>query len=155
MIFYLILAFTLIPFLELWLLLKAAATFGVGETLLICLVTGIVGGTLARREGAAVLLKLRDEVSRGGLPAQALLETALVFSGGLLLLTPGIATDILGFSMVIPLTRSFLAQAISARVAAALKSPHTTVHVVSSQFGHPSAQPGPQDLGPNLRRLDP
>lgn len=122
MLLNLILLFAIVPILELSLLFRAAATIGGPETLLVCLVTGAIGGTLARNEGLAVWHQLRQQLTRAEAPGQAVVEAFLVFAGGLLLLTPGILTDLVGFAMVIPFTRRALASHVVKRVTESLKA---------------------------------
>lgn len=165
MLLQIILFFTLVPFLELYLLLAAASTLGVPETLGICLLTGVAGGYLARREGVAVWTQLREQLGQGQAPGVALLEAFLVFAGGLLLLTPGIATDVLGFSMVLPFTRRPFAREVARRVQESLQqgiqSGAVQFHMVGGGMpGGPreadSAGPRAEDPyrdHPDLRRL--
>lgn len=108
----LLLAFTLAPTLELYILILVGQQIGALATVLIILATGSLGAALARREGGAVLGRLRDDLDRGLPPAAHLMEGALVLVGGVLLVTPGILTDIVGFSFIIPFTRRFLAPRI-------------------------------------------
>jgi UPF0716 protein FxsA len=67
--------------------------------------TGVGGAALARSQGMIVIQKLREASSRGQVPGTALLDGALVLLGGLLLLTPGYITDIIGFCCLFPVTR--------------------------------------------------
>jgi UPF0716 protein FxsA len=108
MLVRLILLFTIVPFVELYILLELGRVIGALETLLIVIVTGIVGGTLAKMEGWRTWRKIREDLSRGIVPSGRLVDGVLILAGGLLLLTPGILTDIIGFSLLIPLTRRAL-----------------------------------------------
>lgn len=105
MVWKLILLFTITPMVELYILLKLAGVIGAEYTLLIILITGIAGGILSKQQGLSTLKKIRSEISTGNLPTEELFNGALILSGGLLLLTPGIITDISGFLLLIPLTR--------------------------------------------------
>lgn len=105
----LLLAFTLIPAIELFLLLQLGAWLGAFETFLIIVVTGVVGAWLAKREGLGVLTSLRNELSQGLPPGSRLAEGLLVLVGGVLLLTPGVLTDLTGFLFIAPPTRRWLA----------------------------------------------
>ena len=105
----LFLLFTLLPALELYLLLQIGAVVGPMNTVLIILITGMVGAWLAKREGLAVVTQLAREVEKGMPPATRVVEGFLVLAGGLLLVTPGVVTDIAGFSLIVPLTRQALA----------------------------------------------
>ena len=122
MLLHLILLFALVPFLELMLLLRAAEAIGVVETLMLCLVTGAIGGTLARNEGVAVWNQLREQMTKATAPGRAVVEAFLVFAGGLLLLTPGIMTDVFGFAMVLPWTRRAIAAQVVHRLTESLKA---------------------------------
>ncbi|MBK9648534.1 MAG: FxsA family protein [Deltaproteobacteria bacterium] len=85
----LFLVFTLIPAVEMILLLKLAEIMGAWETVGLILVTGLVGATLAKREGLTVLRQLAAEASQGLPPADRLVEGLMVLIGGVLLITPG------------------------------------------------------------------
>ncbi len=78
---------------------------GVGETILLVLATGIAGAWLARSQGLEILQKIQAETAGGRMPGATLVEGALILAGGLLLLTPGFFTDLVGFSFLVPLTR--------------------------------------------------
>ncbi len=122
MLLRLFLAFTLVPVAEVWLLLATASAIGLAETLLLCIVTGAAGAWLARQEGLAVLRRIRTEFESGKVPGGAALEGALVFAGGLLLLTPGLMTDLIGLCMVAPPTRRRIAAALTLRLQQALQN---------------------------------
>ena len=108
MFLILVLLFTCIPALELYLLFSVGAQIGAINTILIIIGTGIVGASLARSQGLELLFKIQDQLNKGQMPTGQLLQGFLVMGGGLLLLTPGFVTDILGFSMVLPGTRLIL-----------------------------------------------
>ena len=108
MLIKLILVFTLIPLIELALLIEIGARIGLGATLIIVVATGILGAALAKSQGLATIRRIHTEVSAGRIPAEALLDGALILAGGLLLLTPGFMTDACGFVCLIPLARKEL-----------------------------------------------
>lgn len=153
MLLRLILLFTLVPFLELNLLLAVAGTVGVPETLLLCLVTGVAGGALARREGLAVWQELNRQLAAGQMPGGPLLEGVLVFAGGLLLLTPGIATDLCGFLLVLPPTRRLAAGLLARRLAQDVSAGSVQMRVMGSAPG--AAGPGASGFAPRTPALDP
>lgn len=105
----LFLAFTVVPTVELYVLLQLGQWMGPLATVLLILSTGTLGAWVARREGASVLQQLRRDLDRGLPPASRLVEGALVLAGGLLLVTPGVFTDLAGFSFLLPPTRRLLA----------------------------------------------
>jgi len=103
---YLLMLFTLVPALELYVLLKVGAILGAGTTLLILLSTGIAGASLARWQGLAILEKTQNEINRGMMPSTQLMDGLMILAAGILLLTPGFITDILGILLLIPWCRS-------------------------------------------------
>ena len=109
MLFKLILLFVVTPLAELTILVYLGTLIGVLYTILIVATTGIIGAFLARKQGFATLSRIRSSIERGVLPAGDLFQGALILIGGLLLLTPGIITDLIGFTMLIPQTRRIIA----------------------------------------------
>ena len=105
---YLIILFTILPALELALLIKVGTHIGVGNTLLIILSTGILGAYLTRLQGFRVLQKIHDDLNHGIMPNDQLMDGMMILAGGILLLTPGFITDFLGLLMLIPWTRALI-----------------------------------------------
>ncbi len=105
MFFYLLLLFTVVPFVELVLLLWLAAKVGGVNTLLLILFTGVLGASLARWQGLRTALRIRQEMAQGKVPGDAMVDGALILVAGAVLLTPGILTDALGFALLIPVIR--------------------------------------------------
>ena len=97
--------FILMPLIELAILVYVGTIIGPLYTILIVVVTGMLGASLAKSQGLAILAKIRRSLDAGIIPSNEFFEGALVLAGGLLLLTPGIITDIIGFAMLIPPTR--------------------------------------------------
>lgn len=100
--------FTFLPLAELALLVWLGGRIGVVPTLAICASTGFLGAWLARSQGLKTLLRAQEEMSSGGFPAGPLLDGACLLVGGVVLLTPGLVTDLLGFSLLLPPTRSLI-----------------------------------------------
>src|SRR5262249_361375 len=86
-----------------------ANTWGTATGLLVTvgslILSGLIGASLIRHQGLAVLRTIRATLARGEFPAQSLGDGALGLVGGTLLLTPGFLTDIVGFTLLIPWTR--------------------------------------------------
>ncbi|MFV9511193.1 FxsA family protein [Tepidibacillus sp. LV47] len=97
----------IVPALEIWGIVKAAEWIGGLETLLAIIATGVIGAYLAKKEGMRIWIKAQEDLRNGRIPGQAILDGICVFSGGLLLLTPGFFTDTIGFLLIFPFTRSF------------------------------------------------
>lgn len=108
----LFLLFTLIPFIELVLLIKLASLHGWGFTIALILFTGLIGTMLVRWQGFMIMQQIREEMSRGKPPTDSLLDGAMILVAGALLITPGILTDMIGFLLLWPLFRSLVRKAI-------------------------------------------
>lgn len=108
MLLRLFLAFTLMPILELALLMQASQYLGVLLTVALVLATGAAGAALARSQGLQALRQLRQSVAGGAFPGEPLLDGVLILAGGLLLLTPGFVTDLIGLAALVPGTRHLL-----------------------------------------------
>ena len=104
----LFLAFTLVPILEIIIIVEVGKRVGTPHAVGLILLTGALGAVLAAREGLGVASRVRVNLDRGTLPVGALEEGAAVLAGGLLLLTPGFLTDGLGFLLLIPPSRRLL-----------------------------------------------
>jgi len=109
----LLLLFTLIPVLEIYVILQVGALLGALPTVGLIILTGVAGAYLARTQGFEVVRRMQQELNQGQLPADPLIDAAMVLAGGLLLLTPGFCTDIVGFSLLVPATRGLLKKTIS------------------------------------------
>ena len=106
------LLFVVTPLVELAILVYLGTIIGILYTVLIVVVTGIVGAILARHQGLATLSRIRNSVAQGIMPSNELFEGALILAGGLFLLTPGIITDIVGFAVLVPQTRRIVGRCL-------------------------------------------
>lgn len=117
MFFKLALAFTVIPLVEAYLLIQVGSAVGPLNTVLFMLLTGVFGAWIAKREGIAVLRQVALDLRQGLPPALRLVEGALVLVGAVLLITPGVLTDLTGILLVFPWTRRLLAPVVLRSVA--------------------------------------
>jgi len=108
MFFYLLLLFTLVPLTELGILVWIGTRTSVWFTLGIVVATGLLGAALARWQGWRTAAKIRSELQADRIPASALSDAPLIFLAGVLLITPGILTDILGFGLLVPPIRNYV-----------------------------------------------
>lgn len=97
----LLLLLTVVPFVELVLLLRLASRFSWQGTLALIVVTGIVGAYLARREGLKTLERIRADLKAGVPPAEAVVDGALILAAGIVLVTPGLLTDLCGLALLV------------------------------------------------------
>ncbi len=105
MLLKLFLAFTLIPVIELYLLIKLGAAIGSFNTLLLVILTGAVGAYLAKLQGLEAMLRVKSRLQQGETPAEEMLDALIIFIAGIVLLTPGLLTDISGLLLLLPATR--------------------------------------------------
>ena len=103
---YLILLFTILPALELVILIKVGSNIGALNTIAMVIVIGVIGAALARYEGFRVLMKVQDSIAKGIMPSAELLDGFMILAGGIALLTPGFITDVLGLFLLFPATRA-------------------------------------------------
>jgi UPF0716 protein FxsA len=152
--------FVIVPILELMLLIRIGEVVGLMPTLALVVFTGIGGAMLARAEGLRVLFQFQRELAGGRLPGQALLDGASVLLGGAFLLTPGILTDLVGFSLLFPLTRRWIQRRVRARLERGIKEGSIRVVTMGAGgltgfggFGTPGpvdpARPAEPDLDPS------
>ena len=108
MLFKLFLAFTLIPLVEIYLLIKLGQNFGAITSILLVIFTGILGAYLAKMQGLHTLFRLQETIREGGMPKEELLDALLIAFAGLVLITPGFITDLAGFLLLVPFTRKLI-----------------------------------------------
>ena len=106
MLLKLFLCFTLIPVIELYLLIKVGTIIGGFNTILLVILTGFLGAWLARIEGMNTMMKLKMNLQQGLMPAEELIDAVIIFGAGLVLITPGLITDVCGLLLLWPLTRN-------------------------------------------------
>jgi UPF0716 protein FxsA len=119
----LLLAYTLVPIVELWLLLRIGAWLGPVPTIALVLLTGAAGATLARREGAHAWSAVQAEAAAGRMPGRELLDAMLVLVAGIVLVTPGVLTDILGLVLLVRPIRTRLVRRLEDRYRRTLGAP--------------------------------
>ncbi len=142
---WLFLLFTVVPVVELYLLLQVGAVIGGWPTVGLVLFTGAVGAALARREGLRVLRDWQTALGAGRLPSEGVLSGLLVLVGGVLLVTPGLLTDVAGFSLLVPWTRRVVAGWLRRWAKTRLQVAQVQMQVASAPFGgvpRPSAEAG-------------
>ncbi len=108
MFFRLLILFTIIPVIEILIFLSIGDFMGPWAVVGLILLTGITGAALARHEGLRVLLAIQEQLAGGTMPAREMVDGGLILAGGLLLLTPGFFTDVVGLSLVLPMSRALM-----------------------------------------------
>ena len=135
MLLRLLILLTVVPLIELWLLIEVGQLIGVGYTLLLVVLTGIVGAAMARREGMRVFGHVKVELNAGRLPADGMIDALLILVAGALLVTPGILTDIVGFIFLAAPLRRLVREHLKKRFRAGIRITHIRTPHVSEQDG--------------------
>jgi UPF0716 protein FxsA len=139
--YFLFIAFVVVPIVEITLFLKVGSLIGIPATIALILLTAIAGTILVRSQGLQVISKIQQSAQRGEAPVDALVQGACVLAAGLLLLTPGFATDALGFALLIPPVRSFVVSRVWKLI-----EPHVVTATVK-QTGWQEDRPGRSSSG--------
>lgn len=142
----LLLLFVLIPVLEMMLLIEIGSHIGTLPTLGLIVLTGVVGASLARWQGLAVLRQIQAETSTGQIPAGPLIDGLLILIAGAVLMTPGVLTDAFGFLCLIPGVRRLFKRELRRRFEGAVAHGDVKVSMGSHD---PSGARGPmRDVTP-------
>jgi UPF0716 protein FxsA len=131
-------AFILVPLVELSLLLLLGAYSRWWLPLLLVIVTGLAGATLARIQGWQTYRRIQQELAAGRMPTDSLLDAVMIFVAGALLLTPGMLTDLFGFSLLLPPCRRFYKRRILRWLKARFQ--------VHTNFVGPGGAAGPDEI---------
>ena len=105
-------AFVVVPLIELFLLLQLASFTSVPMTIMVVVGTGIMGSILARREGMMAWFRFRSALAEGRMPNREIQDGLMVVFAAALLLTPGLLTDALGFTLLIPAGRELIRRVV-------------------------------------------
>ncbi len=123
--------FVVVPALELALLIELGSRIGTLATLGLIAATGVIGASLARRQGLDVFQRLQQETNAGRLPADPLIDGAFLLVAGALLVTPGVLTDVVGFACLIPGFRRVVRRELRRRFERAVEEGRVEVHVAT------------------------
>lgn len=102
----LFLVFIIVPLIELMLLIEVGGIIGSGWTFLIIIATAIIGTKLVKQQGLQTWSKIQQEMVTGQLPAQSLFDGICILISGILLITPGLITDVIGMLLLTPAFRT-------------------------------------------------
>ncbi len=102
----LVLLFLVVPFAELAVLIQVGDWLGVADTILLLIGISVTGAWLAKRAGISVLVRMRQQLEMGRVPAAELVDGFLVLLAGALLLTPGFLTDCVALLLLLPPVRA-------------------------------------------------
>ncbi len=102
--------FLVIPIIEVYLLIEVGGLIGAGWTILLVVLTAVIGVNLLRQQGLSTLMRANQVMSQGQIPAMEMMEGLFLAVGGALLITPGFFTDAIGFICLLPFTRRAIIQ---------------------------------------------
>lgn len=114
MINKLLIFFIVLPLVELCLVLLLGQYLGIAWTIVFIIGTGILGTWLARTQGLSTYRRIQQELSQGRMPTDSLIDGALILVAGLLLITPGVLTDLVGIMLMIPPSRALFRRQLMA-----------------------------------------
>jgi UPF0716 protein FxsA len=114
MLVYLFLLFTVVPLIELTILIRIGQATEWYVPIALVILTGIFGAALARWQGTQVLRRIQDDARAGRMPADAMIDGFLILLAGILLVTPGVLTDLAGCALLIPPIRALFKRAMAA-----------------------------------------
>lgn len=123
-----VLLLALAPLLELFILIKIGGTIGAVQTVALVVLTAVLGVLLARLEGLRTLQQIRLNLARGIVPAEEMLDGVLIFIGGILLIMPGVLTDLFALVLLIPYARLIFKRWLRRRFDRMVASGHTRIH---------------------------
>jgi len=108
--------FLVVPIIEIYLLIQVGQVIGAGWTILLVVLTAVIGVWLLRMQGLATLTRAQQRLLENQLPAREILEGMALVVAGAFLLTPGFFTDAIGFLLLFPPTRMALVSLVASRM---------------------------------------
>ena len=149
---FLLIAFIAIPLVEIAVFIEVGGRIGVWNTVLIVVVTAMIGTWLLRQQGFRTLRRVQESLDRNILPVSELFDGMCLLAAGMLLLTPGFVTDALGFLLFIPPLRRLLRGWVWLMLA---RSGHTTIWVNGEDVSPGGHRGGPGTIDGNYREVRP
>jgi Protein affecting phage T7 exclusion by the F pla smid len=128
----LLLVFIVTPIAEIYLIVQVADVVGGLNTVALLILVSVIGAAMVKREGMGILARAQSELALGRVPGRELVDGLLVLFAGVLMLTPGFATDALGLSLLFPPTRALIRGVVSR----GLSSRAASQQPVSWHFGY-------------------
>ncbi|MCL5057548.1 MAG: FxsA family protein [Actinobacteria bacterium] len=121
--------FILIPVIEILILVKIGSRVGFWPAIALIVIPGVLGAAMAHSQGLSAVSEIKSDLSAGRLPGNRIIDGILILMGGLLLITPGIITDILGFSVLVPGVRKYYRRVLTRGILARLAARSFKIHM--------------------------
>lgn len=134
MLVKLALLFILMPIIEIAILIELGSRIGAFNTILIVIITGIIGAVLAKQQGMSIIHKIKEDIAFGNMPTESLFNGIFVLVGGILLITPGLITDFIGFTLLIPITRNVIKKIIRTWLEKKITKGTLNVHYMQNRW---------------------
>ena len=148
MVGLLLLAFLVVPIVELAVIVQVAQGVGVANTLALLVLISIVGAWLAKREGIGVARRFMATLQRGEVPSRELVDGPLILFAGALMLTPGFVTDLLALVLLAPPTRAVVRNLLLRRFRDRIEVRRGFVYDAPSWEDPPAPRAQPWELDP-------
>lgn len=103
-----LLLFIVVPIIEIALLLQVGGLIGGLNTLLLIVATAVIGAVLVKQQGIQNWLTMQKKLASGRPPAMEMVSGILIFLAGVMLITPGLMTDIIGLVLLFPASRKVI-----------------------------------------------
>ena len=99
--------FVIVTLLEIYVLVSVGESIGGFSTVLLVVITALIGSALLKQQGWSTMAKAQNAMANGQTPAFEMMEGVVILISGVLLLTPGFLTDILGLLGLMPWSRTY------------------------------------------------
>ena len=144
----LLLLFVVVPTVELILLIEIGQRIGTVATLALIVGTGIVGASLAKQQGINTFARLRQDLGEGRSPAVPIIDGVLILVAAAFLVTPGVLTDVVGFLLLVPMSRRLIRRNLKRRFERAIRTGAVGVAVTSHGPADRSSWPPIKNVTP-------
>lgn len=112
---FLFLMFVVIPVLEIAIFIQVGGVIGLWPTVGLVLISAFVGASLVRSQGLQTLMSVQKRIQQGEVPTQQIFEGVMLAVAGVLLITPGFLTDLMGMLLLLPAPRAKLAKYVMSK----------------------------------------
>ncbi|MBC8493391.1 MAG: FxsA family protein [Candidatus Thioglobus sp.] len=135
--------FVIMTLLEIYVLVSVGEAIGGLSTVLLVVITALIGSTLLKQQGWSTMAKAQNTMANGQTPAFEMLEGVVILISGVLLLTPGFITDIVGLLGLVPFSRVYFIDRILSKNTEKIFSQQNSI------FIHKSKPSDKKDSGKN------
>lgn len=141
------LLFFIIPLIEIYFLVQVGEQIGAWMTILLVIITAVIGVTLLREQGMRTLMKANQAMQTGKMPAQEMFDGFILAAVGILLVTPGFFTDAIGFLLLIPMIRKALLQMLLRNMVIQTQGSYTSARYSEQSFSSDRSRDRADDKG--------